>query len=872
MSPVHLILWSAVVLAEPAPTIDVERPVRPGGPAWCESEPKFLAALTTELKRADLSADDVRPIFSVSSGAVSLGAYQAGRLHHWMNRRRAAYRVLKTRLDQCTGEWDWKPDLVATTAPASLGIRVAVGASAGAINSLLIALEACRDDDYVPPEKSLLYLTWIAVGFRHDSTILGTPGLLEATAGAGRDPSAGLFNKQPLDAVSGHLREYLDPAYAPTSGWPTLTFRKDCSIGLGHTLLRTRARIVEATHVDGTEGRKVGKTLTDRLLLRVGNRFGAAAPGHLILEQDPLRDERVEHQTMQLQQELTAMLTTPANLAPQGVASTTQALQEAIDKNQKEQKEKVREARIHLRQSGRYVRINDALGTLLKSYQAASAFPVAFPPVALEADPNDRMYVCSGLPGPKAELACLYVDGGALNNNPLDIAIDRFDLQRLPGRTPFRVSREELKSQHLTGPGDGSLAPVFLLLDQNLTPFPPIPPRKEHTGTTFLAQMYPLVGDGPGVITSQQMVGAVQEALSRNLDVKVLGRDSATAGEYLAAMSAFPHEQLRVADFLQGVLDTERENVPPDRPWQHSDRHFIDEAQSAVKTGPHLPGDFSPEAKRQLGAERWSLELGAVPHLLAALGEQTTQRSQTRDAGEDDLHDFKELARGHLSDAAFEEVFGAPPGAQQRLEQYVRAQASLWDIPATIFAVGGATALSEILPASDFDTVRRRTPMLPGFWSGVRVSAVSGPIAGAQLAWLAEGTPSRFGGFGPLQLGVRDYVAARAGFSGLAQASESYSPGMSPRVRLGFDVLALDFFRIDLFPSLQLCLGTVVTSGDFAFSKKVRFGPAPYLTLDLASRLTLTLRVDLLGFGPGAPKGFGDWTALSPAAMLGWRL
>jgi len=769
-----------------------------------------LVAFVVRNSNGRFTNGDFQPVYSISSGAVSLGSYQAGRLHEWMNRRRAAFAALRHTAAQCPYAPDWQNHLQAS----SLNIRVAVGASAGAINSLLVALEACRDDDDVLPADSLLFLTWVAIGFRNDTDILDGPGT-RTTSGLLEGDDANeqsLFNPKVLERVRTILSTYLvdgPPESTRPTTWPKLKFRPGCNIGLGHTLLRSKARFVEVNN-NGKQ-QKVAKVLTDRIL---------------------------------------TMLT-------DGASSDRSKLKLDLDSV----------AYRHLKDSGRYVELKvrpdeneaftpeEALDNILRSYQAAGAFPVAFPLVGLEGLKSEDTVCSEDVPGkdPNARggKGCGYLDGGGLNNNPIDIALDRMSL-----------------------PGTSHGKARFVFLDQDLTPFPAIEKEKETKGTTFFANMQNYIGDGPEVATSQQMAAGVQEALSWPLaiEVEVIDRSSATFGEYLAAMTAFPDYRLRAADFLVGMRDTWLEAPQAAR----STGTIGKAADAAYERASPLPlaTAFATLASGKAGVSN-GVDVKNLPGLVRVLGEHGFTRRgcdankspacpavpPLRRVKTDELDELQKLVKAH-DPSLWKEMLDAPESAYRRHAAYSEAQSGNADVASTAFWIGGAAALASVLPAASFDRVHRQTPQLTGWGSMARIGVVTGFTGGVELSIVAAGNASLPLGCdtgwcvpGYVGPGLLDALRLRvwsAGFGGWS------GPAAFPTARIAADLLPIRVVTIQPWnvPGLNLSFGGSPFGALFTVGERVEYAPAVLLELSIFSRLVITGRHDWAIGDSGMTGGF----------------
>jgi len=785
-----LVAWCVGVLIAAGPAV--------ASAIACWDAESFTASVVAA-SAGRVAAEDLRPVSSISSGGVSLGAYQAGRLHQWLNRRREAFAILRRELARCAPE---NPALEAEVRralhPESIGVRVTVGASAGAISSVLIGLEACRDDDFVAPADSLLFLTWVAIGFENDTRLLDgtaagsvkTPGLLEGLEGADKS----LFNVASLDRVRAILASYLDPAARARrpDTWPELRFRARCEIGLGHTLMRTKSRMVRVA-----SGQPVGKTLTDRLLITL------ATPDHAA-------------DTMTMSLDETAL------------------------------------AHPRIKRSGRYMRIGGALDNLLASYQAAGAFPIAFPFVALQPEVPDGLACRNPVPGlaPPDALEgpdCAYLDGGGLNNSPLDIALDRLDIDDTVPKSPREFER-----------------PLFVFLDQDLTPFPPVGPKTSTKGATYFANLQHYANEAPEVVTTQQMAAGIQEALAREseqLDVRVIGRNSATFGEFLQSMSGFADARLRAADFLAGLRDTELDRPSPVDAARHALAAEVEGAYARASeiTDPREFAAFRGLAFGRGGTDN-GLDATHLPELVRVLGQHHRLRMKdapARPAGTDELVENQRLIRESGARTIHRELFDEPSHAADRLRLFAEAQASGGDLVTTLLQVAGNDAFLSLLPTSDFGRHRLETISLPGL-SALKFGLVGGFQGGFEVSVVAPGRSSLWAGFdtgfaltGFVGIGLADVLRLRTVVNGYSADRTRYDPGTELVPHMGLDVLPLRFFVWNplSIPGLTLSLGGSWLRLDAGLLRPVRHGYGVLVDFTFFSRLYLSARYDVTTTG-----------------------
>lgn len=357
--------------------------------------------------------------------------------------------------------------------------RVWTGASAGAVNALLGGLASCDpafEKARWAPEESLFWTVWVKQ--------LDLEALLPWDDNDRRDH---LFNAPHMERTLALIQERAEQS----------RFRPDCSFAFGLTVTNLRGRNVpfgwggpdskaQLTRVTekfviqvmtGKEGK-----LTARLPFREGA-ASATAP-YLALA----KEERVHY---------------PALGAPPADDA-----------------------------GGQPVSLKD----LLLTPQASGAFPLAFPPVAVDVSFFDEVQW-----GPNQTLKL--VDGGFLNNNPVDLAV------RLGARWVDEGSR-----------GFNRLRFPVVYLDQDVVDWTWKKPQAPRPGS--LSPLEETYFQHLGNLMEAARDSVVLDTLEHDANlsgrIKIPRRGTVLPSEYRFAMMGFFDRRFRQHDFYRGMQDAIR--------------------------------------------------------------------------------------------------------------------------------------------------------------------------------------------------------------------------------------------------------------------------------------------------------------------------
>lgn len=394
----------------------------------------------------------------VVSGAISLGAYQAGFI--------------------ATLARFWA--LAAKENPHAPfpGPRVWTGASAGASNALLGGLAGC-DLSYAEPEWSpettLFWELWV--------NELDLSRLLPTGAVASSKRTDHLFDAERLQV----LLEKIEKRVSGTR------FRPNCAFAFGLTTTNLSGR--QIPFGTGTVGSKAQlERITERVVAQVytdsSGKLAARLPFLRGTENPPFPHLEVDRAEL-------------AYYPALGGGEPT---------------------------AGKRLDVRD----VLRTPQASGGFPLAFPPVPLPLTYFDEL---SWKPIPGAT----YVDGGLLNNNPLDLA------QRLGQR--WREERPETFA--------ASAFPI-IYLDQDVTDWQwkddPRAPSASPLIRTYLSNGARFIAAARDSVA----LSALEEDADLSRRIKIPRRSSVLPSEFRAAMLGFTDQTFREHDFYRGMLDAIR--------------------------------------------------------------------------------------------------------------------------------------------------------------------------------------------------------------------------------------------------------------------------------------------------------------------------
>lgn len=175
------------------------------------------------------------------------------------------------------------------------------------------------------------------------------------------------------------------------------------------------------------------------------------------------------------------------------------------------------------------------LHELLHLAQASASVPLAFPPTVIP-------HQLQGKEGNPEELttveAVRFVDGGILNNNPLDLVAYLFRLKRGPNPTE-KASGEPEK---------------ILYLDQDITGAQQTQEVPAVDNQGLLSTYVPLLSSIIGTGTSSQLLSTFEQDPELRSRIETPIRPHLLAGEYIFSMSGFFDSSFITYDFYQGML------------------------------------------------------------------------------------------------------------------------------------------------------------------------------------------------------------------------------------------------------------------------------------------------------------------------------
>lgn len=392
----------------------------------------------------------------VISGAVSLGAYQAGFLEYYS----------RYRDDLLDAQWKSGPP------PARLPISKYAGASAGSINALLRGLRQC----YQPEsnvEEELFFSLW---------THISLPNMLRE----GQPESNGLVEGQALEALLNRV----------ATEWEGKKSWRPCHFAFGATVTRLEPRPISINaDLQQTTGAEIPR-VTEKFLIEVEG-GGSSMPQIRAIRFEPPGPGRAGQQDMFL-----------------ALASREGAL-----------------AALTVRD-------------LLTLARASAGFPVAFPPTLVPhlsyALGSEQATYTQNVP---------FVDGGILNNNPMDLLVymEQWD----------RSAPEAEKYQQI------------LYLDQDIKAKAGTNSAGVKTGQSsraerrcaaareksLLCTYAPLLGGVVEAGTSSQMLSTFEQNPEYRDRVVAPLRTGVLAGQFLVATSAFFDRSFAIYDFYRGMRD-----------------------------------------------------------------------------------------------------------------------------------------------------------------------------------------------------------------------------------------------------------------------------------------------------------------------------
>lgn len=414
-------------------------------------------------------ADSVRVALSLSGG-ISYGSYQAGLNYALVDliKRRDLARL------------DFLPAHRAAQLPSEMSIAAATGASAGNVNALISALEWCRTD-LPSPEESLYWSTWVNVGVTQ--LLPQVPYGVEGNTTVSEDGAVAVG-----DSAIFHRRFFKAVPYV---GIAERMARSDqlrpgeCDVPVGISLTRLNPGYL----LLGAPGGDSLPVATQRYITvfqaeKNGDHLAFSQPDEAFFNADPSIGKWL-------------VLEDSVSVGPQTVNGSSE-----LD-----------------------------LETVLASVEAASAYPIAFPPVELAFFSDDS--VCRRLSLCRTQ----FLDGGLFDNNPLAVAlsilrhrygVEEADRRKIvyidPGRRRERIEPEEAAVEPEASLGLGAAAQMI-------------------RGGIPAARQYELQS------LARFLPPAEQAGLS------VTDRAYPVYGETLNAFGAFLGRPLREHDFFVGVFD-----------------------------------------------------------------------------------------------------------------------------------------------------------------------------------------------------------------------------------------------------------------------------------------------------------------------------
>ncbi len=360
--------------------------------------------------------------------------------------------------------------------------RVWTGASAGAVNALLGGLASCDpafEQARWSPEDSLFWTIWVKQ--------LDVDALLPWKDG---DRSNHLFSAPHMERTLALIEEQAEKT----------RYRADCSFAFGLTVTNLRGREVPFGW-GGPDSKAQLTRVTEKLVLQVMTRedgkltarlpFLKGAPGatapYIALE----KEERVHY---------------PALGAPPADDGGGQPV---------------------------------SLKNLLLTPQASGAFPLAFPPVAIDVSFFDEV---QWRPAETLKL----VDGGFLNNNPLDLAV--------------RLGERWVDTDGQVRAGFNRSRFPVVYLDQDVVdwtwkkPEPPAPGSLSPLEETYFQHV--------GRLMTAAQDSVVLDTLEHDANlsgrIKIPRRSQVLPSEYQFAMKGFFDRRFRQHDFYRGMEDAIR--------------------------------------------------------------------------------------------------------------------------------------------------------------------------------------------------------------------------------------------------------------------------------------------------------------------------
>lgn len=425
----------------------------------------------------------------IVSGGVSLGSYQAGFLEYYLRYLKRRPALLKRIKKDSTGSYP-------TT------FEIITGASAGSSNALLAGLLSCRrttrDPTLDKPSCTRSMKDPTCEADVQDSLLFKT-WIKVGLGNLYREDRVGPSNLFDDDLETGAISQAMAEVQR---AWERedKQWLNGCTFHLGATATRFEAAAVDLNSLGAREPEiglpvKLPKA-TEKFLFRFAASDGQApAPTAFIFE-----DHLERH-----------------SLFPKLLPSSTGAKQDRLQPRD-----------------------------VMQVVKASSTFPVAFKPTELTVTrwEDDEW-------GPPE--VTTYFDGGAFNNNPLDLARElEKEILRKEKLQQEKLQQEIVQKEDI--PDD---AFTYLFLDQDTTPWTfDAPPKDAKDGNAgIIYEFSPFLSSAPGVAANAQLMSALEANPGLRGRLLVPPRRSPVTGEHQFAMSAFFDRDFRVFDFYRGMAD-----------------------------------------------------------------------------------------------------------------------------------------------------------------------------------------------------------------------------------------------------------------------------------------------------------------------------
>lgn len=431
----------------------------------------------------------------VVRGGASMGSYQAGFLYYVTEVLKARRRLLG--LERAVGS--------------------VTGASAGAINSLLISLESCSDAAVEDPTKSLFFQVWVPVGLwgRH-----GAPGLF----GDGRraeDPLA-VLSSAPLERTMDHVQVWSEKSFVPPP--------RRCFADLAMTVTHFDSIAYPIHYTQDGEGKREVLLQAQRQAESFAFALESGGPKGGAPEFRPLRPTR-------------------RRVGGHGTTRSLLEVREAFPVlgDDFESAADLRNHRYELR---------DLMVTTL----ASAAFPAAFRPVALDFTRFDRDEKVIAV-----KRGVRFVDGGVFNNTPVGLGVELSTW-----REARRVKRTPIEESGLRDLMD-AVPQSYLFLEPSLIEWKPQErPKKSRKKEkkrrgilgSYLRFARSIIGTALGaqlIETAERYPWVRRAREDRNEPaITIPKRRLPVTSQQLESFMGFFERDFRIYDFHVGIADAMR--------------------------------------------------------------------------------------------------------------------------------------------------------------------------------------------------------------------------------------------------------------------------------------------------------------------------